>query len=295
MNRDSPGRSAPVRSGAPRSAGPLRPDAFGGTAIGIGALLLFVVGRVLLAPLGVPGVGIAQWLFLALPILVALRLGGFDPAASLGLRPVSRRVLAGAALVMFGALGLNSVVAWIQSFWVEVPVEFVEALNEALRPSGPLELVMILTSVALTPAICEELTFRGVILRSWDRWPAPLAIGLNGLLFGAIHWIPGSAFRVLPAAVSGMFIAWAVLRTRSLWVGMWMHLLNNGVLVLAAIAITTMDEAPVVQGVNPTGAEAPNPLAVILFVLLIVAGARLIGRDPTLSGSSSRAGRKIDA
>jgi len=272
VNPLDPGRPAPAQSTTPRRPGP-----GAGTLIGIGAILLFLVGRVLLAPLGIPGVGIAQWLFLALPIVVALQLGGFDPASSLGLRPVGTRVLTGAGLVMFGALGLNSVVAWLQSFWVEVPIELVEALNEALRPSGPLEMVTILMAVAVTPAVCEELVFRGVVLQSWHRWPPALAIGLNALLFGAIHWMPGSAFRVLPAAVSGGFIAWAVWRTRSIWTGVWMHLLNNGFLVLAAMVLTTMEDVPAAQAVNGVGDEAPHPLAVGLFVLLIVVGARLMG------------------
>jgi sodium transport system permease protein len=249
----------------------------------VGAILLFLAGRALLAPLGIPGVGVAQWLFLALPIAVAIRAGRFDPVVTLGLRPVSGRVLAGAGLLMFGALGMNSVVAWLQSRWVEVPVELVEALNQALRPSGPLELVMILTAVAVTPAVCEELAFRGVMLSSWHRWPAPIAIGLNGLLFGAIHWLPGGAFRVLPAAVSGMFIAWAVWRTRSLWVGMWMHLLNNGFLVLAAMAIGAMEEATAIQGVNPAGTQPPNLFAVGLFAVLLVTGIRIVGSAPNPS------------
>ncbi len=285
MNTYETGPAAPVKL-----ADPLRPNAWAGTLIGVGALFLFLAGRILLAPLGIPGVGIAQWLFLALPIVVALQLGGFDPARSLGLRPVGTRTLTGAGLVMFGALGLNSVVAWLQSFWVEVPVELVEALTEALRPSGPLELITILMAVAVTPAVCEELVFRGVVLQSWHRWPAALAIGLNALLFGAIHWMPGSAFRVLPAAVSGGFIAWAVWRTRSLWVGIWMHLLNNGFLILAATVVTTMEDAPAMQGMDPSGADAPHPLAVALFVALIVAGVRLMGPTggpPESSGEAS--------
>lgn len=281
VNPSEPGRPAPAQP-----IDPLRPGPGAGTLIGIGALFLFLAGRILLAPLGIPGVGIAQWLFLALPIVMALQLGGFDPARSLGLRPVGSRVLTGAGLVMFGALGLNSVVAWLQSFWIEIPVELVEALNEALSPSGPLEFATILMAVAVTPAVCEELVFRGIVLQSWHRWPAALAIGLNALLFGAIHWMPGSAFRVLPAAVSGGFIAWAVWRTRSLWVGVWMHLLNNGFLILAATVLATMEDAPAVQGVVGVGNEAPNPLAVGLFVLLIVAGVRLMGPARNPSDSS---------
>lgn len=283
MNTPETGRPAPVQP-----IDPLRPNAWAGTLIGIGALLLFFVGRILLAPLGIPGVGIAQWLFLALPVVVALQLGGFDPGRSLGIRPVGGRVLTGAGLVMFGALGLNSVAAWLQSFWVEIPVELVEALTEALRPSGPLEFATILMAAAVTPAICEELVLRGVILQSWRRWPASVAIGLNALLFGAIHWMPGSAFRVLPAAVSGGFIAWAVWRTRSLWVGVWMHLLNNTFLIVAATLLAGTEGASMAQAVGSPGGAPPHPLAVGLFVLLLVAGVRLIGPARHPSDSSRK-------
>jgi len=259
-----------------RPARPRTPSALSGTAIGLGALFLFLSGRLVLAPFGVPGLGVGQWLFLALPVVAALLAGGFDLTESLALRVVDRRTLFGAGLVMFGALGVNSVVAWLQTFWLDVPVELIEALDTALRPSGPLELIGILAAVALTPAICEELVFRGVMLQSWRRWPAGLAIGVNALAFGMIHYVPGTAFRVLPAAVSGAFIGWAVWRTRSLWVGVWMHALNNGFLILAAASIPALDELSEAERIAATAGDAPHPLAVVVFVLLLVAGHRLM-------------------
>jgi len=257
------------------------PNAVAGTAIGVGAVLLFLSGRLLLAPLGIPGVGLAQWLFIAVPVVAGLLAGGFDLVDSLALRWVDRRTLLGAGLLMFGALGMNSLVAWLQTFWMEVPVELIEALDAALRPSSAVELVGILLAVALTPAICEELLFRGVLLQSWRRWPAGLAIGVNALAFGVIHYVPGTAFRVLPAAVSGAFIGWAVWRTRSLWVGVWMHLLNNGFLLLAATALPALEESSAGGSAAVEAGQAPHPLAVGVFILLIVAGHRLLGAVPT--------------
>lgn len=278
MNAPSPSAGAPQP--------PSVPNALSGTVIGVGAILLFFAGQLLLAPLGVAGLGLSQWLFLAAPVLIALRAGRFDLSEALALRPIEPRTLTGAGLVMFGGLGFNSVVAWLQSYWMEIPVELLEALEEALRPSGPVELVGILVAAALTPAVCEEVVFRGMILQSWRRWPAVLAVGANALLFGAIHWVPGSAFRVLPAAVSGAFIGWAVWRTRSLWVGVWMHALNNGFLLLAAMTLPGLEEPGPEGGVGAGLPEAPHPLAVGLFALLIVAGSRLMRPHPSIPRTS---------
>jgi sodium transport system permease protein len=57
---------------------------------------------------------------------------------------------------------------------------------------------------------------------------------LNGVVFGAFHLSFETVIRFLPTAWLGIVIAWAVLRTRSIWTGALMHLLNNGTIVLLA-------------------------------------------------------------
>ncbi|MDT8367937.1 MAG: type II CAAX endopeptidase family protein [Longimicrobiales bacterium] len=262
-------------------------NAVSGTLLGVGALVLFFSGRPLVAPFGLVGLGVAQWLLLAAPVLTALYLGGIDLRRALALHPVSARTLGGGTLVMLGALGMNSVVAWVQSFWIEVPEGLVEVLEGAMRAAGPGELALILLAAALTPAICEEIVFRGILLQSWKRWPAALAIGVNAALFGAIHWLPGSAVRVLPAAVSGAAIAWVVWRARSLWAGVWMHGINNGMLILATTVVAAPQPGATPSGLDPVELGPPSPIAVALFLVLLVAGGRLVRPLPTLRDSTS--------
>ena len=63
---------------------------------------------------------------------------------------------------------------------------------------------------------------------------APRVILLNGLVFGAFHLSFYTAFRLLPTAWLGILLAWVVLRTRSIWTGVLMHLVNNGSIVILA-------------------------------------------------------------
>jgi membrane protease YdiL (CAAX protease family) len=87
--------------------------------------------------------------------------------------------------------------------------------------------------VALTPAICEEVMFRGVLLGGTrNRLPTLQVILVNGIVFGAFHVPAATVFRFLPSAALGMLLAWVVLRTRSIWPGMLMHFLNNGSIVV---------------------------------------------------------------
>ena len=66
------------------------------------------------------------------------------------------------------------------------------------------QLVVALFDVAVSPAVCEDVLFRGVLLRSFLRRFRPrTAILLTALLFGVFHM---SLERVLPAAGLGVVL-----------------------------------------------------------------------------------------
>ena len=84
---------------------------------------------------------------------------------------------------------------------------------------------------ALTPAICEEALFRGLILRSLlRRFPAGISILIASLLFGLFH----GTERLLPTATLGVLLALVTWRSGSLWPAVILHALNNAILVLLA-------------------------------------------------------------
>jgi membrane protease YdiL (CAAX protease family) len=128
--------------------------------------------------------------------------------------------------------------------------------------------------LALTPALCEELVFRGVLLggtRSLDPWRL---VVLNGVVFGTFHLSFETAIRFLPTAWLGIVITWAVWRTRSLWTGVLMHLLNNGAIVVLA-SIPTLREL----FADP---EAPPPLWIAPVAALALSwGIRTLAASPS--------------
>lgn len=138
-----------------------------------------------------------------------------------------------------GLLTLLPLVSWLGELNARLPLpEAWESWDE--QQSALLEQVLgaelnvfyVLLVVALTPAICEELMFRGYLQRQVERrlgivW----SIVLVGLIFGMFHLRPT---QVLPLATLGMYLGFSVWVTGSLWAGVLIHLMNNGLAVIVS-------------------------------------------------------------
>lgn len=211
----------------------------------------------------------AEWLLLFVPAIAFVLLGGFDPVRTLSLRRPSAAQVASSVLVIFGAMPLVWFIGWLQTFVLPVPWELLEGLEDLVTAESAGRLAWLLLLLAVTPAVCEEVVFRGVLLggtRGLDPWRI---IVLNGVIFGAFHLSFETVIRFLPTAALGMVIAWSVWRTGSIWVGMLMHFLNNGSIVVLA-------SAPALQEMF-SDPDAPPPLWLVPVGLVIfAAGVRLL-------------------
>jgi membrane protease YdiL (CAAX protease family) len=93
----------------------------------------------------------------------------------------------------------------------------------------------LLIYIAVLPAICEELAFRGALLSGLRRKLRPVALVLVvGVIFGLFHV---SLFRLAPTAVMGMILTVVALLTGSVFPGMLLHFGNNALGVLAGDTI----------------------------------------------------------
>jgi membrane protease YdiL (CAAX protease family) len=149
---------------------------------------------------------------------------------SAGAGPVSRALLVGLALWLasLGLVGLQ------QAVWPPPPgylPAFLE-VHRALRPSGALDALGSLIAVALAPALCEELMFRGVALPALIPLLRPLGAALaSSLLFGLIHvdLVDGepSLYRAPFAFAVGLGLAALRLRSGSVLPPMLAHAALN--------------------------------------------------------------------
>jgi sodium transport system permease protein len=205
--------------------------------------LILLVGQPLQAYDLIGGLLVTEWILIAGPVLVLLRFGGLAARPVLSLTAPRQGSLIGALLVGLSAWYLvGLLVETVQQRVLPIPPEVLRELQRLLAGGGR-SLALDLLALAVSPAICEELLFRGVVLRASLATLRPsTAILLNGLLFGIFHL---SIYRFMPTAILGMLLALTVVRSRSILPAMLFHLVNNGTTLIVArqLGVAEMDSA----------------------------------------------------
>jgi len=104
---------------------------------------------------------------------------------------------------------------------------------------------LLMLTIAVTPAIVEELVFRGYI-QSVQRGTILKVCLFNGFLFGLMHL---NFHQFAYTFIVGVGWAYIVYITKSVWAGVWSHFIMNGANV--TLLYWTMSAA----GAMPEGAE----------------------------------------
>lgn len=203
-----------------------RPDPAEGLLLLVVVMLLIVMaGQPLQAASIISGLLATEWLMIGLPVGLFVWVGRLRAQEVLALRRPSPRALLGAAMAASSGWYLIGVlVEQLQRHVLPLPPEALEQLRRLLF-EGDRPWAVDVLALALSPACCEELLFRGFLLRARPReMGTPWAVVTNALLFGAFHL---SVHRFLPTAALGAVLALLVLRTGSIVPAMLFHLLNN--------------------------------------------------------------------
>ena len=196
-------------------------------------LLYFHLGAALLGNLGERGLLLSEILLLAVPAIALATLGPYDARRTLALRRPSGRTLAAALLIALGGIPLGWLIGWLQLQFFPDAAAALSGLEKMVTATDARRALWLLVLVALTPAVCEELVFRGVLLQSLGREvPMLRAVAISALVFGAFHLSQETAIRFLPTAWIGVLMGLVVWHGRSIFASMLMHFVNNGVVVL---------------------------------------------------------------
>lgn len=106
-------------------------------------------------------------------------------------------------------------------------------------PSSTLDIIMIFIGSSLIPPLIEEFALRGVIMQSLRRYGNVFAIITSAFVFGLFH---GNAVQMPFAFLCGLFIGYAVIATESLWTGIIIHGLMNGMSAISSALVYYFDE-----------------------------------------------------
>ena len=166
---------------------------------------------------------------------------------------------------------------WATLFWCAlaavgaiIPSECVQELMPPLPNIVEEEFDVILQdrwgyfAIGLFAPVCEELVFRGAILRALLRWTPRhwLAIAISALLFALIHANPA---QMPHAFLIGLLLGWLYYRTDSIVPGIVYHWVNNSI----AYVVYNFYPDPQMKLLDLFGSQR-SVAAAVLFSLLIL-------------------------
>ncbi len=133
----------------------------------------------------------------------------------------------------------DSVVPWFQQQLQRSLERYQDLMGDASRFS-------LLLAAAVVPALSEETLFRGIFLNTLRiRHSFWVSITVSAVIFAVVHFDPA---HLLELFLLGSYLALLALVSRSLWVPIVFHLLNNG---LALLTFASM---------QPFGSVDPLPI-----------------------------------
>jgi ABC-2 type transport system permease protein/sodium transport system permease protein len=113
--------------------------------------------------------------------------------------------------------------------------DFIKLFETFKTQIDAVPLVWKLMALAVIPAVCEELFFRGYLQTAFRaEMSGPLAVLLSSMLFGLFHVVVRDALffeRFAPTCFLGVILGVVCLKTGSIWPGMLLHVLHNGLLL----------------------------------------------------------------
>ncbi len=136
-----------------------------------------------------------------------------------------------------------------------------------LKANSIPEMFLVIIVIAIVPAICEEVMFRGYIQRSFEFKIKPIwAILITAIFFGIYHFNPYGLF---PLIVLGFYFGFAAYISKSLIVPIFLHFLNNFGAVILYFIIGD-DELISTDVTDSAGLEANIFLFFLLALLFTI-------------------------
>ncbi len=185
-------------------------------------------------------VAITQFIVIALPAVLMAVLLTSRPMQTLLLKksPFGTPLAAALLAVAFHPTAnlLQAVVQWVYPLDDQLATSLSQLIFE------PDSLWMLLLVVAVLPAVCEELAFRGFVLSGLrhmgHKWTAIL---VSSLFFGATHALFQQS---IVASLVGAILGYLAIQSGSIWPCILFHAIHNSLAVLVQRAVGHAGDRP---------------------------------------------------
>ena len=232
------------------------------------AVCVFFVSPILGANLGLYGTLLNEILLLVLAVaLTAVVRGDFKQVFPIHKPKLS--AVFGTILLWIGSFLAIMIITMIIAYFF--PKEVIGVSQGLGMEFASLTFIISFLIVSISPAICEEAVFRGVVMHSFDngknKW---IAIVVTGLIFGAFH---GNIWRFVPTALLGIMLGYIVYETDNMIYGALFHAINNAMPLLNIFAMKSMYSNEMFQSQMSTMTD--NGIPLISIGMYVMYGAAI--------------------
>lgn len=241
-------------------------------------LLYFILAIVFLLVGGVTqnvniffGVLVTEVLIIALPSIMFVKLKGLNFKKVFRLNKIGFKNI---ILIFFITILVYPISVFFQTIFVSI-IDLLRPLNPDIIPL-PVEIsqtpfLWAVFFVAVLPGICEEIMFRGTILRAYEKIGIQRAIIITAILFGMFHF---NIINFIGPTILGIVFGIMVYKTNSIYSSMIGHTLNNSIaLVLNYFMMKNMDTINNISGQETDVDTLQTIMAfaiVGVFILLLI-------------------------
>ena len=226
-------------------------------------VLVIYLGGILQSEYGVYGVAGTQLIILSIPLVMAIYTKK-DLKKTYSIRKPKAVPALGACIFILGIISVGIVITSIVS---SVFKESSEASYESLKDIMDNGFVITLLIVALLPAICEEMMFRGYIFAAVrEKYRPVVAMIFVAVCFGLYHM---SISRLFVTGLLGFGLCMSTYYTKSIFPGMLMHFINNSYSVIAYYYPKAIEKVLPILAVEKLSVKSAVIIAVFGITMLV--------------------------
>lgn len=168
--------------------------------------------------------------------------------------------------VFNGGLHMPESLASVEDIWRKAEANSKVLTEKMLSVDTPKLLILNLIMIALLPAIGEEVFFRGLFQKHLIEWVKNehLGIFITAFMFSAFHF---QFFTFIPRLFLGMVLGYLFVWSKSLWLSIFGHFVNNAMAVIVSYFVFTKTGS-LSQQMDTFGADSQT-FAYTIFSLIM--------------------------
>jgi len=139
-----------------------------------------------------------------------------------------------------------------------------------LKINSAIDGAIVIAVVAITPAVCEEVMFRGFIQKSFElRYKPFLGALITAIFFGIYHFNP---YAFIPLTALGFYLGYSAYKSNSILVPVVLHFINNlsAVVLFMVFGDSELQQSKAISSAELTPTLISLTYQIILFVLVVI-------------------------